>query len=367
MSVWPQEVIIYGSANMPEADGSTVGGAVDLTRLITFADLSAADTVDFVSSSASDTATKMQVSGLDASGIKQTPAAITLTGTTKVLGAQTFKNLLYAVASGATANGPLANPTGTAAVGDLAIMKHTLTLSARTAQTGSANATGVTPPLFKLQAGDGATLGSSAIGMVLRTTGGTGSNQIRMICSTSGTGSGQYGTDIVAVNRNWTVVPDNTTTYEVAFGMVFPILPNPITAVIRPFSGVSADIIGGSTRNYYEKAFVLNTDGTTAWTSATLIKQTDPSGLYAASGQFNIAPCTALNDTNTTTNRQTAPASGAGSFSTGAAPQTITLAAQTAASNTAAQAQGFWMQLQLAPGTAPATTFVDLRPSGVTT
>lgn len=361
MSVWPMEVQMYGSANMPEADSATVGGAVDLTRLIFFSDMAANGLIDYVSSSASDTATKMQVSGLDASGIQQTPAAITLTGTTKVAGTQTFKQLWFGVSSGATANGPLANPTGTAAVGDMAIMAHTLTITAHTAQAGSAQATGVTPPLFKLQAGDGA---SMTLGMVLRTTGGTGPNQIRQICSTSGTGAGQYGTDIVAVNRAWGTLPDATTTYEIATGMVFPILPNPVTAVIRPFATVAADIIGGSNRVYYEKAFCLNTDGTTAWTAATLIKQVDPSGLYAASGAFDVAACTALNDTVTATNRQTVPGSGIGSFSSGAAPQTITLATQTSASNTAAQAQGFWMKLTLAPNTAPTNTNVDLRPSG---
>jgi hypothetical protein len=364
MSVYPVEVILYGSANMPEADSVTVGGAVDLTRRISFCDLTASSLLDFVSSSASDTATKIQVSGLDAAGIQQTPAAATLNGQTKVAGSQTFGRLLYGAISGATANGPLANPGGTAAVGDVAAMAHTLTITAHTCQTGSANHTGVTPPLIKLQSGDGA---SVTLGMIIRTTGGTGANQIRMACSTSGTGSGQYGTDIIAVNRDWTTIPDNTTTYEVAPGFLFEILPNPVTSVVRPFSGVSADIIGGSTHTYYEKAFVLNTDGSTATTAATLIKQTDPGGLYATSSvELDIAPCTALNDTNTTTNRQTAPASGVGSYSAGAAPQTVTLPAQSSASNAAGQAQGFWMRLAIAAGTAPQNTNFDLRPSAQT-
>jgi hypothetical protein len=364
MSVYPTEIFVYGSSNMPEADSLTVGGAADLTRLVSFSDMAANGLVDYVSSASGDTATKMQISGLDGSGIQQTPAAITLTGTTKVAGTQTFNRLLYGAATGATANGPLSNPGGTAATGDLAIMAHTLTITAHTCQTGSANATGVTPALIKLQSGDGA---SVTLGMVIRTTGGTGPSQIRYACSTSGTGAGQYGTDIIAVNRNWGTVPDNTTTYEVATGMVFPILPNPITAVIRPFSGVSADIVGGSTHIYYEKFAVLNTDGTTAWTAATLIKQVDPSGLYAGGGALDINPCSALNDTNSTTNRQTVPSSGIGSWSSGAAPQTITLAAQTSASNTAAQAQCFWARLTLAAGQAPANTSVDFRPSGTTT
>src|SRR5579872_6517832 len=107
MSVYPVEIQIYGTANQPEADSLTVGGAVDLTRLVSFSDMAANGFVDYVSSSASDTATKMQISGLDGSGIQQTPASVTLTGTTKVAGSQTFSRLLYGVASGATANGPL--------------------------------------------------------------------------------------------------------------------------------------------------------------------------------------------------------------------------------------------------------------------
>jgi hypothetical protein len=154
----------------------------------------------------------------------------------------------------------------------------------------------------------------------------------------------------------------------VAPGFLFEILPNPVTAVIRPFSTVAADITGGSTRTYYEKAFMLNTDTTTALTSSTLTKQTDPGGLYSTTSiELDIAPCTALNDTNTATNRQTAPATGVGTYSSGAAPQTITPAQQTAAGNSAAQAQGFWMRLTIAPGTAPQNTSFDLRPAGNTT
>lgn len=371
MSVYPVEVILYGSANMPEADSLTVGGAVDLTKRISFSDMIASGLLDFVSSSASDTATKIQVSGLDASGIQQTPAAATLTGTTKVAGSQTFGRLLYGAISGATANGPISNPGGTTAVGDVAAMAHTLTITAHTAQAGAANATGITPPLFHLQSGDGATLSATAgsgLGMVLRTTGGTGPNQIRMVCSVSGTGAGQYGTDIIAVNRNWGTLPDNTTTYECATGFLFEILPNPVTAVIRPFSGAAADIVGGSTHLYYEKCFVLNTDSSTATTNMTLIKQTDPGGLYATSSiELDLVACTALNDTSTATNRQTAPSGGLGSYSSGAAPQTITLAAQSAAGNSAAQAQGFWMRATIGAGAAPANTTFDLRPSGSTT
>ena len=57
MSVLPSDIVVYGSANMPEADGATVGGAVDFTRRVAFYDISPAGSVDVISSSTGDTAT----------------------------------------------------------------------------------------------------------------------------------------------------------------------------------------------------------------------------------------------------------------------------------------------------------------------
>lgn len=355
MSVYPSEIIVYGSANMPEADSVTVGGAIDLTKRVAFADLTVGTLMDVVSSSASDTATKIAYYGRDSSGAIQNET-LTLTGQTKVAGTKTLSRLLYAALSGAAANGPVANPGGTAAVGDVALMSHTLVITAHTAQAGSASHSGVTPPLFKLQSGDGA---SVSIGQIIRTTGGTGPNQLRMIVATSG-----YGTDIVAVNRDWGTVPDATTTYEVANGFLFDILPNPVTAVIRPFSTSAADVAGGSSRTFYEKVFVLNTDSTTSLTTAAVVKQTDPAG----GGTLNFALCTALNDTATATNRQTTP-TGIGSFSSGAAPQSISVPTpgNLPNGNAAADAQGVWLQLVLPAGTAAQNTSFTLRVTGATT
>ena len=121
MSVTPNNIVAYGSVNMPEADGVAVGGAVDFTKRVAFYDIILAGTVDVVSSSASDTATKMQVTGRDPTGVIQTPAAVTLTGTTPATGSQTFERLLAAVITGG-AIGSLTNPGGTAAIGDVAVV-----------------------------------------------------------------------------------------------------------------------------------------------------------------------------------------------------------------------------------------------------
>src|SRR5215813_4309289 len=199
MSVLPSDIVVYGSANMPETDGATIGGAVDVTRRVAFYDVTPTGSVDVISSSSSDTATKIAYSGRDSTGAIQSQT-LTLNGQSWVTGSQSLERLLYAAMSGASANGPVANPGGTPAVGDVALAAHNCVLptgsvttdaSLRTAQAGSANHSGTTPALFKLQSGDGTSVG---VGQFIRTKSGTGANQLRQIISTSG-----YGTDLVAI------------------------------------------------------------------------------------------------------------------------------------------------------------------------
>src|SRR5262249_27785161 len=144
MSVLPSDIVVYGSANMPETDGAPVGGAVDFSKRCAWYDLSANDTIDAVSSSSSDTATKVQALARNASGVVVTSAVATLSGQTPIanigsLG--TVERMLAAVITGGAVAG-LSNPGGTAAVGDVALYRHTAVISAHTAQTGAANASG---------------------------------------------------------------------------------------------------------------------------------------------------------------------------------------------------------------------------------
>ena len=44
MSVLPSDIVVYGSANMPEVDGAITGGSVDFTRRIAFYDPPATST-----------------------------------------------------------------------------------------------------------------------------------------------------------------------------------------------------------------------------------------------------------------------------------------------------------------------------------
>jgi hypothetical protein len=372
VSVTPNEVIIYGSANMPEADSATVGGALDLTKRVSFYDIPVAGAVDVVSSSASDTATKIQITGRDSTGTIQTPAAVTLTGTTLIastFGGQSFERLIAGVITGGAIAG-LSNPGGTAAVGDVAVLAHTRTISGHTAQAGSANKTGTTPPLMKLQAGDGATIGAltyAGLGLVIRITGGTGANQLRYISAPYAAGA--YGTDVVAVNRDWGTIPDATSTYDIAPGFLFDILPNPVTAITRVFAGAQADVPGGSSRTFYEKIFALNTNATIALTGANLQVLSDSPAL-PGSATFDLALCKALNDTATIANRQTLPANGdATALTFVTQPSAINVIASPGSlpnGGVAADAQGMWLRLTLPAGTTTYKGAARLQANGST-
>jgi hypothetical protein len=368
MSVLPSDIVVYGSANMPEADGATVGGAVDFTRRVAFYDISPAGSVDVISSSTGDTATRITYFGRDSTGAIQSQT-LTLNGQAWVTGALPLERLLYAALSGASANGPVANPGGTAAAGDVALAAHSCVLPSgsvttdatlRTAQTGSANHSGTTPALFMLQSGDGTAVSA---GQIIWTKGGTGANQLRQIIATTG-----YGTDVVAVSRDWGTVPDATTTYKIVQGMLFEISPNAVTAVVRTFSTTAADVPAGLQRTYYEKVFVVNNNAATALTGSQIEVASDtpdlPSGVL-----LDLALATALNDTGTVANRQTAPSSGVGSFTTQPAfvgvPNPGNL--PPGAAPNAAGAQGLWLRLTLPAGAAAYKGSADLRTQGTTT
>ena|SRR5204863_5079917 len=46
MSVLPSDIVVYGSANMPEADGAINGGAVDFSRRVAFYDIASTGSLD---------------------------------------------------------------------------------------------------------------------------------------------------------------------------------------------------------------------------------------------------------------------------------------------------------------------------------
>src|SRR6202045_1091960 len=368
MSVLPSDIVVYGSANMPEADGAINGGPVDFSRRVAFYDIAPAGNLDVISSSAGDTATKITFYGRDATGVIQNQT-LSLNGQIWVTGSQSLERLLYAALSGATANGPAANPGGSAAVGDVALAAHSCVLptgsvttdaTVRTAQSGSANHSGTTPALFKLQAGDGA---SVSLGQVIWIRSGTGANQLRQIIVTSG-----YGTDVVAVSRDWATIPDNTTTYKILQGILFEILPNPVTAIIRMFSNTAADGPAGAQRTYYEKVFVVSNNTGTALTG-TQVEVASETPSLPLGALLDLAVTTALNDAGTAASRQAAPPSGIGSFISQPAFVSVPGPGNLpsgAAPNTSG-AQGVWLRLTLPAGTATYKGWADLRTQGTTT
>lgn len=346
MSVLESDVYFYGSANMPDVDGATYGGAIDATKLIFFNDVTPSGLMGVVSSSASDTACTIAITGRDASGVKQSPAATTVVGTTVTAlgGGITFERLLKGIAAGTTA------------VGDLAAISTTKVISAHTAQAGAA-ASGVQAASITLQSGDGA---SVAVGQIIRITNNSPAGvqfMLRRIIRIAG--------DVVFVNRAWGTVPSSATTYDIHQGFLFDLLPNQVTQVRRAFYDVAADAPGGSTFIFYEKVFAVNENATISLTNASIIKQADPS-----SGTLDFALCTALNDTTTAANRKTAP-TGIGSFSSGVAPQTIAVPAPqnlvNGAAPNAANAQGVVLRLTLTAGLAAAKTTFGMRGTGQTT
>lgn len=343
MSVLASDLVFYGSANMPDVDGSTTGGALSTAILIGFNDITPNGTMNYVSSSASDTAAVLTLSGRDSTGVIQSEAK-TITGVTPVAGSQTFERLMKGVAS------------GTGAVGDLAAISNTA-VSTGTAQTGAV-ATSSASATITLASGQGA---GAVIGMVIRITNNTPSgvsNQLRRVVAIAG--------DVISVNRDWGTVPTSGTTYGLYHGMLFDILPNRITQNRRLFYNVASDVTGGSSRSYWEKIFAVNNSTVTALTVASVVKQVDP-----ASGALQFLLTTALNDTGTVVNRQTTPVTGVGTISAGSAPQSTVVPSPgnlpSGVAPNAAGAQGVWVNLVLAAGLAAAKVTTTMRIAGTTT
>lgn len=338
MSVTPNNLSFYGSANMPTADGTTAGGAVTFSTRIGFADVTATGTLNYVSSSASDTAVIITETGRDGGGTIQTEAR-TLTGTTPVAGAQSFQRLLQGVVSGTTP------------VGDVAAISSTAVVTG-TAQ-AAANTTGTTGPQITLQSGQGA---SCSVDQIIRITNNlpAGVNfQLRRIVALSG--------DIATVDKDWTTIPSSASTYTVNNGMLFELTPNRVSTIIRLFYNCQAQASGGSNLTFYGKAFLVNNNTATSaqaqsgHTGVNLsIQSASPALPSGATLEMGFS--TTLNDTATITNRQTAPAGI--TFTTGALPVNQDMSANGGvlpfgAAPNSAGAQGVWFSLTLNAGTAP--------------
>lgn len=371
---------------MPEVDALTIGGGVDFSKRIDMTDIIApTSTLDLISSSASDTAVQCKYTVRDPTSAIQT-ATLTATGVSPsgtALGGIVAERIMYALLSGASANGPNTAPTGTLAIGDVVLAQHNCVLPAasvttdgaiQTAQAAASNHTVSAPALFQLASGQAAVLAAlpgAGVGMIIWIRNNTPAgvaNQLRRIVAVSG-----FGTDIVAVNRDWTVVPNATTQYKILNGMLFDLAPNQVTTILRLFDTSTAQTGGGSTNTYYEKVFVVNNNTTTSETGAAISALTTIGSFALPAGAtLDMALTTALNDAGTVANRQTAPSSGIGSFIAqlgGGVPINVPGPGNLPAGAVpnAAGAQGAWLRLTLTAGTAAYKGPVLLRVSGTTT
>lgn len=80
MSIVASELVAFASANMPDTDSGTNGGAIDLLRRVDFTQIAANDDIEVISSSASDTQ-NCTITARNAAGSIVTET-LALTGTT---------------------------------------------------------------------------------------------------------------------------------------------------------------------------------------------------------------------------------------------------------------------------------------------
>ena len=253
MSVSASDIVVYGSANMPEDDSSTSGGAIDTATKVIFTDISATDSVECVSDNAGDTTQTITITGRDSGGniVSETE---TLNGTSEVSTTQTYERIL----------------------------------------------------------------------------------KITLNSSTTGT---------ITIRK----ASDNVTIATMESG---------ITAIRRVFYDATAEASGGSSKSFYEKVFVKNTNGSTDLLAAKIQGTSDPSGNLA----FDLED--AADDNNSVSNRVTSPAGGdmLGSPTFNDSQKTIP------GSNLASgEAIGVWLKLTLAAGTSAAKTTYTLQVTGTTT
>lgn len=252
MSISSSELVAYASANMPDTDSGTNGGAIDTKRRVDFTQMAANDTIQAVSSSASDTQ-NVTVTARNAAGsiVTETKA---LTGTTAI----TFSTL------------------------------------------------GTVERVLQVE------LASDAVGTITvrRTTGPT---TIRTI----------------------------------------PVGERGFMALFRKTSSNPS-----STVNYYSKVFLKNTNGTLSLLSATVKQNADPDA------RVTHLLATAVDDTATSTNRITAPATSATQD-----PDTFDDTDKTVPGTdlAAGSAIGVWLRLQLPAGDAAHRTTYTVELSGSST
>lgn len=175
------------------------------------------------------------------------------------------------------------------------------------------------------------------------------------------------------LNLNGTTVVSGTVTYERLLKVVISAshagtvsikvftdltviaaLETGVLTMRRPFYDVSADVTGGSSRDYFEKIFVKNNHGSLSLLGMQIKEQADPSG------NITFAVEDAVDDNGTSTDRRTAPTGITGdgfSSSDKSIPGTDLASGSKIA---------VWLKLTLAAGTAAAKSTYTPRVTGST-
>lgn len=137
-----------------------------------------------------------------------------------------------------------------------------------------------------------------------------------------------------------------------------------VLTIRRPFYNVSADVSGGSTRDFYEKVFVKNNNGTNALLGATF-----KDGGGDTNNYITFAVEDAVDDTGTSTNRRTSPAVGdIGAAGFSAADKTLQSQTDAGTADLAAgSAVGIWLKMSLPAGAAAGKDTYTLTVEGSTT
>jgi len=330
MSVEAKNIIIHGSTTMPDDDSTTnIGGAIDKSIKLSFAPLENTGVLKIVSENAGDVSQSITVHGRNAAGEKISEA-IYLDGLTPVAGSSSFERIMKAIKSATTA-------------GAIALYSST-NQHADTAQGGGDD-------YITLASGASAVDNAYQFDVVILPT-GTGAVQVREIIKYDGTTKRAYV-------RDWGTNPDGTTTYIVAHGLVFDKSPNEIDEVRRIAYDAAANPAGGASKTYYEKGFIYNQHPSLALTNA-VIDEVDES-LYEKA-EFALETNLDGSGTNGSgNNRQVAPSTGVGSFSSDA---------KNVANNqnfSPESGQGIWFKITLPGGEAAAKGFYKVEVSGQST
>jgi hypothetical protein len=333
MAIKNYELIAYGSNTMPDNDTTTeIGGAIDTSIRVVFTDPAATGEVEAVSESAADTSQTVTVYGRRAAGSIVTDE-ISLNGQTPAQAgsANSFERLMKAEISAAH-------------TGAVAVMTTTNTTTG-TAQSGGNDT-------IKLAAGASA-VDDAYKDEIIRTTGGTGSNQIRRIISYNGTTKD-------ATVWPWTGDnPSSDTTYEIAPGIFFDKVPNEVTEVRRVCYDAAAPESGESDIDYYEKIFVSNESQESPAKDFSNAKVSEVAAGAYENVTFALETTVDGSGTNGAGNARTvAPTSGVGAFNS----------AEKDMANSGVlepdSAQGIWIELTLADDDSSTNTYWSFKSRG---